>query len=107
MTLAAEAIARMAGETFVLELSAADRQEFGAALVAAVPGRTGRLNINVTIGTQPADIPCGVIVRDPQGRQIWDNNFEARLDRMWPLLRSKLAEHMRHQASAEPPGGQS
>ena len=104
MTLATDAIARMAGEAFVLELSEADQQAFGATLVDAVLERTKRPEINVTLDRQPANIQAGVIVRDPQRRQVWDNSLQARLDRMWPLLRSQLAKHLGLHASAEPSG---
>ena len=107
VTLAAEALARMEGDTFVLELSEQDRKTFGAELADIVPDLAGRPDVTVTVDNQPAQIESGVIVRDPQGRQIWNNSLEARLERMWPLLRSQIAEHMGLQANTEPSGGQS
>ena len=107
VTLAAEALARMEGDTFVLELSEQDRKTFGAELADIVPDLAGRPDVTVTVDNQPAPIESGVIVRDPQGRQIWNNSLEARLERMWPLLRSQIAEHMGLQANTEPSGGQS
>ena len=107
VTLAAEALSRMEGDTFVLELSEQDRKTFGAKLADLAPDRAGRPDITVTVGTQPSPIEGGVIVHDPQGRQLWDNSLEARLERMWPLLRSQIAEHMGLQANTEPSGGQS
>jgi vacuolar-type H+-ATPase subunit E/Vma4 len=33
----------------------------------------------------------GVIVEDAEGRQMWDNRFLKRLERMWPELRRHIA----------------
>jgi V/A-type H+-transporting ATPase subunit E len=107
VTLAAEALARMDGDTFILALSEQDQKAFGAKLAVVVPDRAGRPDVTVTVDDQPAAIRGGVIVRDSQGRQLWDNSLEARLERMWPLLRSQIADHMGLQANAEPSGGQS
>lgn len=90
--LAAEALARMEGDTFVLELSPQDLSARRGTLPAAAARRAGRPDLAVTVSTEPADITGGVIVRDPAGRQVWDNSLQARLDRMWPLLRSQIAE---------------
>jgi len=106
--LAAEAIAQMEGDSFVLELaSEEDRRAYGAALEQSVPRRVGRPDITVTIAPEPAPIRSGLIVRDPDGRQLWNDSLEARLERMWPLLRSQIAEQMGLQTNTEPSGGQS
>jgi V/A-type H+-transporting ATPase subunit E len=107
VALAAEALGRMEGDAFVLALAERDRETFGAKLTKVVPDRAGRPDVTLTVDNQPASIKGGVIVRDPQGRQVWNNSLEARLERMWPLLRSQIAEHMGLQASTEPSGGQS
>lgn len=92
VNLAAEALAQMEGEIFVLELSSRDLAARGSTLPATAARRAGRPELVVTVGTEPADITGGVIVRDPAGRQVWDNSLQARLDRMWLLLRSQIAE---------------
>jgi V/A-type H+-transporting ATPase subunit E len=107
VTLAAEALASMEGDSFLLELSHKDRETLGDKLAAAAAARAGRPDITVTVSTEPARIDSGVIVRDVEGRQVWDNSLEARLDRMWPLLRSQIADHMAIQSNAAPSGGQS
>jgi vacuolar-type H+-ATPase subunit E/Vma4 len=105
--LAAEALAHMEGDTFVIELSEQDRKAFGSALADSAPKSAGRPDIKVSVATYPTPIKGGVIVRDPQGRQIWDNSLDARLKRFWPSLRSQIADQMGLQANAEPSGGQS
>ncbi len=107
LALAAEAVARMEGDAFVLQLAAGDLKTHGPALVAAVAARAGRPDVTVTLDTQPADIGGGVIVRDPPSRQVWNNSFEARLDRLWPILRNQIAEHLGLQSTAQPTGGPS
>lgn len=92
VNLAAEPLARMEGQTFILELSARDLAEQDGTLPGAASQRAGRAELSVTVSPEPANIAGGVIVRDPEGRQVWDNSLKARLDRMWPLLRSQIAE---------------
>jgi len=104
--LAAEALARMEGDTFILALSEQDCRQFAARLPEPVQKRARRPHLTVTIDDQPAPISAGVVVRDPPGRQVWDNSLEARLDRLWPLLRSQIAAHMGFQASTPSSGEQ-
>lgn len=107
VALAAEAIAGMEGDAFVLELSEEDQKILQNGLVTSVLERAGQPNVTLTLSAAAAQIKSGVLVRDPQGRQIWDNSLAARLDRMWPLLRSKIAEQVKIQDREEPSGGQS
>jgi V/A-type H+-transporting ATPase subunit E len=104
--LAAEALAQMEGDTFILALSERDHKQFAARLAEAARKRAERPQVTVTVDDQPAPIAGGVVVRDPAGRQVWDNSLEARLDRLWPLLRSQIAQHLGFQASTHSSGGQ-
>ncbi len=90
--LAAEPVRHMEGQAFVLELAEADRDAFGPDLAAAVRRRAGRDGLQVTLADEPAPIAGGVIVRDAEGRQRWDNSLAARLERLWPALRRRVAE---------------
>jgi len=90
--LAAEPLRRMEGQAFVLELAEADRQAHGPDLAAAVRDRAGRDGLQVTLAPEPAPIEGGVVVRDAEGRQRWDNSLAARLERLWPALRRRVAE---------------
>ena len=96
--LAAEAIGRMDGHRFVLELSSADRRAFGDAWVQEVGRRaaagrpeSGRANLEVRLAAEPADIQAGVRIRDVEGRQVWDNSLDARLERLWSAMRRQIA----------------
>ena len=106
VNLATEALAHMEGDDFVLELSAEDLPT-RAETLRAVLNRVGRPGVAVTIGTEPAAIAGGVIVRDRAGRQVWDNSLEARLDRLWPSLRNQLAAGLGLETDAADSGGQS
>jgi V/A-type H+-transporting ATPase subunit E len=105
--LAAEALTRMEGDDFVLELSARDLATTGQTLRAAVQKQVGRPNITLTVSSEPADIANGVIIRDRVGRQVWDNSLQARLNRLWPELRNQLAEALGLVNDAADSGGQS
>lgn len=96
--LAAEAIGKMEGDKFVLELSAADHKDFGDDWVQEVRRRaaagrpeSGRAGLEVRLAAEPADIQGGVRIRDAEGRQVWDNSLESRLERLWPALRRQIA----------------
>jgi vacuolar-type H+-ATPase subunit E/Vma4 len=107
LALAAEAIAQMAGDAFVLQLAKEDEKQHGLWLANGAPTRAGRPGVIVTVDAAPASIQGGVIVRDPQGRQIWDNSFEARLRRLWPLLRHQMSKHLGLETITQPAGGPS
>lgn len=89
--LAAEAVAAMEGRTFVLELAETDRDALGPDVAAAVRDRDGREGLQVTLADEAAPIEGGVIVRDGEGRRLWDNSLGARLERLWPALRRQVA----------------
>jgi len=78
--LAADAVSRVEGEAFVLELAAADAETLVADLAEAVRRRVGRDGVD--------------IIRDTEGRQFWDNSLQGRLARLWPMLRREIAAHV-------------
>lgn len=105
--LAVEAISHMEGDAFVLALGKVDLDAYGPTLADRVREAAGRSNVTISVDPQPAAISNGVVIRDLDGRQVWDNSLDARLDRMWPLMRSHLAEQLGLQTVSEPSGGQS
>jgi len=98
--LTAKALAQMDGNRFVLEVSDADNQAFGQGWVQEVSQQSGRSGLELS--TAPAKNQGGVIVRDAEGRQVWDNTLPARLERLWPALRRDLAVATRLVSGAEP-----
>jgi vacuolar-type H+-ATPase subunit E/Vma4 len=109
--LAAEALAAMEGNRFVLQVSDADRQALGDAWLDEVRRRVGRHGLELALGQGGAAIlPAttwqagrgGVLLRDDEGRQVWDNRFEARLARLWPALRREIAAAAGLVSSAPP-----
>jgi vacuolar-type H+-ATPase subunit E/Vma4 len=105
VALVADALQQMEGDAFVLELSKRDLRDFKKSLPAAVLERVGNRPIRLAVSDAPAKVENGVIVRDSEGRQVWDNSLEARLDRMWPLLRNQLADYVETRPSASPSSG--
>jgi V/A-type H+-transporting ATPase subunit E len=89
--LAAEAISQMAGDRFVVAVSQADRQALGDSWLDEVRRRVGRPNLDVSIAADPAKVDGGVFVRDADGRQVWDDDLLARLERIWPAARREIA----------------
>lgn len=89
--LAVEALTSMDGNAFVVSLAPGERAVFGDALAEQIRRRTGRGSLEVTVADEASATGGGVRVEDPQGRQVWDNRFEARLARLWPELRRQLA----------------
>ncbi len=106
VALAAEAIAHMEGDAFVLELSADDLRTCGDRLPAAVAARSDRAPAaTVTVRQAAGPLGRGVIVRDADGRQMWDNRLEARLERLWPILRHRIAHHWGLDGAGQTAGG--
>ena len=90
VTLAAEAIQQMAGAEFELRISLADTAAFGNGWVEEVVRRVGREPLRLAMVADDT-VKTGVMVRSPDGFQIWDNRLSARLERLWPELRRQIA----------------
>lgn len=90
ISLAAHAICRMAGETFVVRVSEGDRTMLGNGLSEEIERRVGR-SVIINISYEQSAPGAGVVVEDGEGRQVWDNRFIKRLDRLWPELRRRIA----------------
>ncbi|OGR43005.1 MAG: hypothetical protein A2X35_04585 [Elusimicrobia bacterium GWA2_61_42] len=86
--LAAQAVSRMDGDKFIVSLAPEDLAA-ATGLAAEIERRAGRgpLEIRLEEISNPGG---GVLVRDGEGRQYWDNSFRARLERFWPELRGRL-----------------
>jgi vacuolar-type H+-ATPase subunit E/Vma4 len=91
ITLAVLAISRMSGAAFVVKVSQGDRALLGDGLAEEVARGVGRARLNVTVTYDPDTAGGGVVVEDEEARQVWDNRFPERLERMWPELRRRIA----------------
>ena len=104
--LAAEAVAQIADEKFVLALGVEDLKAFGKGLADEVRRAVGREGLEIIVAPEPAPIEAGVLVRDADGRQEWDNSLAARLERLWPALRreigARLLANVRARSGKEP-----
>ena len=105
VALAAEVIRQMPGTDFVLKISAADQAAFGDKLGEEVRQRAGRLPLNLAVSADPAMTGVGVMVRDTEGKRIWDNQLLSRLERLWPELRRQIAVRTSLVEKNEPVGG--
>lgn len=94
IALAAAAIGRMPGDRLVVALAPADRAAFGDGLIEAMVRQAGRPSVTLQLADDAAIAAGGVIIRDAEGRQLWDNRLPARLERLWPELRRQLARHL-------------
>lgn len=103
-TLTAAALAEMAGDHFVLKLSPADATDFGDSLLANLPPRVGRPHLQLTLAPEASLDDGGVMVQDATGRQICNNRFTARLERLWPELRRQLAAQLGWSLAPASPG---
>ena len=107
--LAAEALALMEGNRFVLEVSDADNQALGQGWLEEVRRQSGRSGLELSTASantknqvEDSTGRVGVLVRDAEGRQVVDNTLLARLERLWPALRRELAVATRLVLGAEP-----
>ncbi len=91
VTLVVEAVARMEGEQFTVQLSQADRQTLGDGWLEDVRRRAGKANLQITMAAEPAKADGSLLVSDADGRQMYDQTLTVRLARQWPALRREIA----------------
>ena len=92
--LAVLAVEAMSGDRFELVLRPRDRERWGQdlarAVAAAVGERTGR-QVQVVPADETVDARGGLIVRGAGGREVADQTFEARMDRLWEQIQCRVA----------------
>lgn len=89
--LTAEALRTMGGDRFEVELALEDRMTLGDGWPEEVRRLANRPGVEILIKERADhDIP-GPVIRGAEGRQVWDNRFTSRLDRLWPALRRQIA----------------
>lgn len=88
--LAAQSVSHMEGKKFIVALGPSD-MDAAAGLPAEIERLAGRGRLEIIVEENPG-LDGGVIVRDGDGRQYWDNSFKARLERLWPELRVKMLD---------------
>lgn len=103
-TLAATALREMTGDQFVLKLSPADAAQFGEGLLTGLRVHADKPRRQLTLIPEALLDGGGVVVQDPAGRQIWDNRFDERLERLWPELRRQLAAQLGWSSAPVSPG---
>jgi vacuolar-type H+-ATPase subunit E/Vma4 len=91
-SMAAHALARMAGEAFVLGVRPGELARLGDGLAGEVLRRAGRGPARLTASEDPSMTGPGFVLCDVEGHQRWDGQLGARLDRLWPALRAAVAE---------------
>jgi vacuolar-type H+-ATPase subunit E/Vma4 len=93
--LALGALERMDGDTFELVLRDEDRKGIGSELLdrigAAARDELDR-DVKVRLSDEPLSAAGGLALRGADGRQVADQTFEARLDRLWGQMRGELME---------------
>lgn len=89
LSLATEALEGMDGEAFTLNLAP---EEMG--LGEEILRQLTRPGLSLTLTEDPTITQGGLILRDREGRQVWDNRLPERLARLWPRLRVPLARSL-------------
>lgn len=91
VTLAAEAIRQMQGDAFRIRVSPACATLPAQDLTSRIAARLGRPTPALEWIPDPSILPGEVIVQDASGRQRADQRLAARLARLWPDLRCRIA----------------
>jgi vacuolar-type H+-ATPase subunit E/Vma4 len=95
IALAAHAARRMTGSALVLKLSPAGWAALTKDDVTEIGRRAGREATVFTLAVDATMVDGGVLLEDSEGRQTWDNRLCARLERLWPALRTQVAVQTR------------
>lgn len=89
--LAAGAMGRMEGDSFVVKVPEEDRAVLGNGIAGRIADRAGLPHTAVTVSFASDFKEGGVVIEDAGAHRIWDNRLVKRLERMWPELRRKIA----------------
>lgn len=91
VALAVEALQVMRGEGFTLALAPGDTFE---GMAEEIHRRVGRARLSIRLVEDPTITGGGMVLRNLEGRQVWDDRLPERLERLWPSLRIPLAQHL-------------
>jgi vacuolar-type H+-ATPase subunit E/Vma4 len=91
--LVSHAIRQMAGDAFVVRLSDMDKTLSGEKLAKDIAQDVGR-PVKITVSFEENFFGGGAIIEDEEVRQVWDNRFLKRLERMWPEMRRHIAQQV-------------
>jgi V/A-type H+/Na+-transporting ATPase subunit E len=97
--LAAEGVAALRSREIVLGFAPGGAGVATEAWLAEVRRRAGRDDATIRVSPTPEPIQGGVVGRSADGRQVYDNSFAARLERLRPALRRQLAARLYPAAS--------
>jgi vacuolar-type H+-ATPase subunit E/Vma4 len=103
--LASEALCRMEGDAFLVRLPQDDRVLMGDRLAEEIASQSGNSAARITISYEPAPAGGGPVIEDADARQVWDNRFLTRLERLWPELRRRIAQGASFTPSRPSEGG--
>jgi len=94
LRLALAGLAAMSGRRFEVVMRIQDREAHGEHIARALRDHAAsELGRQVIVATADETITAsgGLVVRRADGRQVCDQTFEARMDRLWPELRVEIA----------------
>lgn len=87
LDLASEALGQMAGDAFRLRVSHSTGLALGDGIERAVRTRLNRSSLTVEMREDSVLEDDAVVLEDAEGRQSWQVDPSARLERLWPELR--------------------
>ncbi len=88
--LAVDALAGMAGDSFILKTSPASRRVLQDSVAEQIRQRAARPVLTLEVREDPALRDDAIVLQDGEGRQLWNIAPEARLERLWPELRRQI-----------------
>jgi len=103
VALAADAIRMMEGDAFILTFAAVDEPSVNDELLRRIEAAAGR-PVRLGRSEEAGHFSGGVIVTAKDGRQRYDNSFEARERRLRAKLRRTMAEALFETETAIEPG---
>jgi len=93
--LASSALEAMDGRHFELVMRAEDRDAHGERVARALRDHAARMlrrQVIVKVAADAISASGGLVVRTDDERQVCDQTFEARLDRLWEQLREEVGK---------------
>jgi vacuolar-type H+-ATPase subunit E/Vma4 len=103
--LAVQSLQAMRGEQFELVVAEREKQARGEQILEAVTERADEQldrEFNIRLAAETLSGTGGLIVRRSDGEEICDQTFPARIQRLWPQIRTEIATDLLENVEQQP-----
>ena len=103
--LAIQSLQAMRGEQFEVVLPEQEKEKRGEEILDAVTERADEeldRSVNIRLADETLSGTGGLLLRRSDGVEICDQTFDARLQRLWPQIRTEIADELLGEVEQQP-----